>query len=72
MHSGAVELHAHMENAEYIIRSALFHSRGKVYIIDCGADTSTLTVAYILAEDHERLILLRNDTSVMLSENITQ
>lgn len=70
---GAVELQGHMDNAEYIIRSTLLRCSGRVYIIDCGADSQTLLVAELFARSCNRLVLLRTDDApVVLGENIAQ
>ncbi len=71
---GIIELHGHMENAEHIIRSALLHSSGRVYIIDCGADNQTRLIAEILSYDCRRVVLLRSDESVLTAfgENTVQ
>ncbi len=55
---GIVELSGHMENAEFLIRSALLSCRGTVYIIDSGADSETLAVAEFFANESSRVIIL--------------
>lgn len=73
----AVELHGYMENAEFLIRSALVRHQGRIYIIDCGAHPETLHIALLLARDFERITLLSADDAVLrgsplaLGENIT-
>lgn len=56
---GVVELCGHMENAEFLIRSALLSCSGAVYIIDLGADSETLAVAEIFQRTSCRIMLLR-------------
>lgn len=61
---GAVELRGHMENTEFLIRSALLRHSGTVYIIDFGADSETLFIAQLFAQNCERLVLLRAENTV--------
>ncbi len=70
---GVIELCGHMENAEFLIRSALLRHDGLVYIIDCGATPDTLRIAMLMARDSDRIVLLRpENTALMLGENVTQ
>ncbi len=57
---GVVELCGHMENTEFLIRSALLRHSGTVYIIDCGADCEVLKIAQLFAQNCDRLILISN------------
>lgn len=67
---GAIELCGHMENAEFLIRSALLRYRGSVYIIDRGADCETLKIAQLFAQSCERLTVLTLDNAATtFSEN---
>lgn len=67
---GIIELRGHMDNTEFLIRSALLRNSGNIYIIDCGADFETLRIAQLLAQNNSRLTILRSDdTVIMLSEN---
>ncbi len=68
---GIIELRGRMENAEFLIRSALLRHQGRIYIIDCGADYETLHIARIFALDCSRITILRSEeTAFMLGEDI--
>lgn len=65
-----IELRGHMDNTEFLIRSALIHNNGSIYIIDCGADCETLKIAEIFANSNSRIkILCSDNTAVMLGKN---
>lgn len=53
--STTVELRGHMEDAEYVLRSALLLSDGAVEVVDMGADEQTLEIARRMALDHRRI-----------------
>ena len=56
--STTVELRGHMEDVEYVLRSALLLSDGAVEVVDMGADEQTLEIAGRMALDHRRIHLV--------------
>lgn len=70
---GVIELRGHMENVEFLVRSALLRTSGTVYIIDRGADCETLQIAMLLSGDYDRAVVLRPcGTVCTVGENIAQ
>lgn len=50
-----VVLEGHREDAEYLLRSALFFSNGTVTVVEKDTDEQTREIARRMAEDHRRI-----------------
>lgn len=53
-----VTLRAGCDNAEMLLRAALWRSEGRVIALDCGASEETLDIAHMISRSTPRLTVL--------------